>query len=92
MLVDGDEHKVTSFELTQYDFPAAYLDTSVLPFVLTGMQHESAADENGHIFDWLGSYLCISCTEKDMILTPTSGSKKVKQSHYRHGQAQRVPG
>jgi hypothetical protein len=28
MLVDGDENKVTSFNLTKYDFAATHLDTN----------------------------------------------------------------
>ena len=36
MLVEWGE-KVTSFKLTMYDFAAAYMDTSVLLFLLTTM-------------------------------------------------------
>jgi hypothetical protein len=35
MFVERGEHKVTSFQLTKYDFSAAYLDTSLL-FLFTG--------------------------------------------------------
>jgi hypothetical protein len=38
MLVDRDKNKVTSFKLTNYKFSAARLDTSVLLFLLAGMQ------------------------------------------------------
>ena len=75
MLADRGENKVTSLELIQYDFAAAYLDTSVLPLLLTGMQHESQPWTKTDIpFDWLECYLFISCTEKDMILAPTRDS------------------
>jgi len=37
MLVEWGE-KVTSLKLTKYDFAATYLDTSVLPCLLTRMQ------------------------------------------------------
>jgi len=37
ILVGKDEIKVMSFKLTKYDFAAAYLDTSVLLLLLTGM-------------------------------------------------------
>jgi hypothetical protein len=49
MLVERSENKVTSFKLTKYDFAAAYLDTSVLLLLLTGMHTwVTAADENGY--------------------------------------------
>jgi hypothetical protein len=75
MLVDRGENKVTLIELIQYDFAAAYPDTSILPFLLMGMQHESQPWTKTDIpFDWLESFLFISGKEKYMILTPTSDS------------------
>ena len=40
MLVDRGENKVTSIELTKYDFAAAYLDTSYCCFYWQGCKHE----------------------------------------------------
>lgn len=40
VFVKRAENKVMSFNLTEYDFAAAYLDTAILFFLLTGCKHE----------------------------------------------------
>jgi len=40
MLVDRGENKAASFQLTKYDFAAAYLDTSYCCFYLRGCKHD----------------------------------------------------